>query len=302
MDPAILKTLLDNQNQAYRDALEIFLKQNNENFKSLQVTVNDLKCSLEFTQKEVEDLKAEVKKNKQERKSDIETIKKLEEDLKTSNDTIEQLENRANYMEDYSRRNNLQIVGLEERPDGENWEQTTAKVNNLLEEKLQIPNLEIERAHRVGSRDDHRPRPIVARFTKFEHREAVMRNLTKLRGTRIFVNEDLCPASQRIRAAQLPQMKQARSEGKIAFFRHTRLIIKERLGGGAAAHDVGPQGGSSGPNGAAEPSGRDLPGAGDGDSARVNVSAAGAWAKTASPAASQTALRTTRAATRGGKK
>ncbi|MPC81527.1 hypothetical protein E2C01_076148 [Portunus trituberculatus] len=55
-----------------------------------------------------------------------------------------------------------------------------------------------------------------------------MRNVVKLRGSRIYVNEDLCTASQEIKKAQLPQLKQAKSEGKVAFFRHTKLIIKER--------------------------------------------------------------------------
>lgn len=41
-------------------------------------------------------------------------------------------------------------------------------------------------------------------------------------------NEDLCPASQAAKKAQLPLLKQAKSEGKVAYFRHTRLIIKEK--------------------------------------------------------------------------
>ena len=83
----------------------------------------------------------------------------------------------------------------------------------------------------MGRQDDHRSHPIIAHFSRFGDREAVTRNVTKLRGTRIFINEDLCPASQSIRKAQLPQLKQARSEGKVAYFRHTRLIVKERPSG-----------------------------------------------------------------------
>ena len=80
----------------------------------------------------------------------------------------------------------------------------------------------------MGRCDNNHNRPIIARFTRNVDREDVLRNVTKLRGTRIFINEDLCPASNNIRKSQLPQLKQARSEGKVAFFRHTRLIIKER--------------------------------------------------------------------------
>ncbi|KAK3889758.1 hypothetical protein Pcinc_006322 [Petrolisthes cinctipes] len=68
----------------------------------------------------------------------------------------------------------------------------------------------------------------MARFTRFSDREAVMRNVRKLKGSRIFVNEDLCPASHNIRKAQFTALKEARSQGKIAYFRHTKLIIKEK--------------------------------------------------------------------------
>lgn len=86
----------------------------------------------------------------------------------------------------------------------------------------------LEPAHRVGPRREGKPRPIVARFLRYSDREAVIRNGRKLRGTNIFVNEDLCAASQAIKSSQFPLLKQARAQGKIAFFRHTKLIIRER--------------------------------------------------------------------------
>lgn len=235
MDAAVLKTLLDSQNQAFQGAIEVFMKQVNENVRSLQSTIGELRTSLEFTQKDLEDMKQELKKHQEEKKNDQEIIKKLSEDLQSRKKIINELEERVNYQEDYSRRNNLQIIGLEERQGGETWEQTAVQVTKLLESKLQLPNIQLERAHRVGRQEDHGRRPIIARFSSFVDREAVMRNTTKLRGTRIYINEDLCPASQSIRKAKLPQLKQARSEGKVAYFRHTRLIIKERSSGAVAS-------------------------------------------------------------------
>ncbi|XP_050704468.1 uncharacterized protein LOC126989892 [Eriocheir sinensis] len=117
---------------------------------------------------------------------------------------------------------------MEERGATETWEQTAAAVTSLLEEKMQLPGLVLERAHRVGVRHDGRPRPIVARFSRYCDREAVMRNSKKLRGTNIFVNDDLCAASQAVKNAQMPLLKQARAQGKVAFFRHTKLIIKDK--------------------------------------------------------------------------
>lgn len=55
----------------------------------------------------------------------------------------------------------------------------------------------------------------------------MIRNGAKLRGTRIYIHEDLCPASQEVRRAKLPLFRQAKSEGKITCFNQTNLIIKE---------------------------------------------------------------------------
>ncbi|KAK4326288.1 hypothetical protein Pmani_003154 [Petrolisthes manimaculis] len=44
----------------------------------------------------------------------------------------------------------------------------------------------------------------------------------------IFINEDLCQVSQEKKRSQLPLLRQAREDGKIAFYKHTKLIIKDR--------------------------------------------------------------------------
>lgn len=71
-----------------------------------------------------------------------------------------------------------------------------------------------------------------------------MRNATKLRGTKIYINDDLCPASQDKRRQQLPLLQRARSEGKIAYFRHTKLVIREREGLMRAASSRAPVAGA----------------------------------------------------------
>lgn len=230
MDAETIKLLLSTQDQAYRGALEIMMKQVHEEMRSLKTTVDDLKRSLEFTQCEVDDLRKEVKRLEKEKSADKTIIDDLKKQCQTADGNFEVLEDRCDYLEDYSRRNNVHIIGLEERPGGETWEQTAEQVQKLLADKMQLPDLPLERAHRVGQRMELRARPVVARFLRYSDRELVMRNATKLRGTRIFINDDLCPASQQKRKLQLPQLKQARSEGKIAFFRHTKLVIREKEG------------------------------------------------------------------------
>ncbi|KAK3878659.1 hypothetical protein Pcinc_016720 [Petrolisthes cinctipes] len=174
MDTTMIKTILETQNQAYKCALEIFIGQINQKIQSLQTTVSDLQRSLEFTQKEVDDLKCEVNQHQLTNKQDQDRIDHMTADLQTKSDLIKELEERCNHQEDQSRRNNLQFVGVEEHQD-ETWEQTVAHVTKLLEDKLKLPSIEVERAYRVGQRMDQRPRPLIAQFSRFCDREAVLR-------------------------------------------------------------------------------------------------------------------------------
>lgn len=222
MDLDAIKVLLEAQERTFRTAMDIVVEQLKSRIQTMEGTIADLIKSLEFTQAEVLDYKGEIKSL---RKSDNEK-KIIIEGLKTR---IDELERRLNYQEDYNRRNNLRITGIQEQP-GETWEQTSAAVMKLLEEKLQLPPMNLERAHRVGPVDPSRPRTVVVRFNNFGDREAVMRNARKLKGTRVYINEDLCSASQEIKKNQIHLLRQARQEGKIAFFKYTKLIIKEKSG------------------------------------------------------------------------
>lgn len=221
MDSALLKTMLDSQERAYKAAMDVVVKQMNDQITKLESTISDLTTSLEFTQRELDDMKSEIKEYVKEKK-----------DAKMR---MDQLEERVNYQEDYNRRKNVRINGVEERDSSETWEQTAAVVTSMVKDKMQLGELSLERAHRVGPRNDARPRTIVARFSRFCDRDAVMRNARKLKGTNIFVDDDLCPASQAVKNAQMPLLKQAKAQGKIAFFRRTKLVIRERYNGGGAA-------------------------------------------------------------------
>ena len=221
MDPETLKVLLDSQERAFRAATDTIIEQMKGRTATLESRVEDLIKSLEFTQTEVQDLKNELKSLQ---KTDREN-RNLIEDYKIR---IEDLEQRANYQEDYNRRPNLRFSGVPELCTGETLEETATLVQKIIINNLKLPSMDLVRAHRVGPLDPSRPRAIVARFEKFSDRETVLRNARKLKESGIFINEDLCSASQALRAAQLPQLKQARKDGKIAFFKYTKLIIKDR--------------------------------------------------------------------------
>ncbi|KAK4310311.1 hypothetical protein Pmani_018129 [Petrolisthes manimaculis] len=90
----------------------------------------------------------------------------------------------------------------------------------------------MERAHRVGPRPppsgDARPRTVVVRFTNFNQRQLTLRSSARLKNTNIYINEDLCESSVQIRKEQLPALRRAKAEGKIAYFNHTKLVVRDR--------------------------------------------------------------------------
>ncbi|KAK3890813.1 hypothetical protein Pcinc_005258 [Petrolisthes cinctipes] len=195
-----IKTMLDMQQQAYRDAMEMVMKDLSSRIRQVESSNTELIRSLQYTQKEVEDLRAD-------KKTLIEEVTTLKKELYKKSeveDKFIQLQSRIDYQKDYSRRNNLRFDGLDETPN-ETWEETQVKIQHLMRDKLEMGVIQLERAHRVGPKyTSTRPRTVVARFRKFEDRQAALRNSAKLKNTNIYINEDLCESSVTARKVQLP--------------------------------------------------------------------------------------------------
>ena len=160
----------------------------------MEQDVKELKSSIEFAHAEVKDLKEEVERSK---KSDIENrmrIDCLDDENRRLHDSIVDLKVR-------SMRDNLLFHNVEE----EARENTTDKIFQLLEEKLEIPDarnkIKIDRSHRVGRKRDtqRKPRAIVVKFNFYQDRELVRRNAKKLKGTKIGVFEQFPEEIEKIR-------------------------------------------------------------------------------------------------------
>lgn len=229
---------MDVQTEAYKNALQVFVSQCNVRIDGCNETIGDLKRSLEFSQVDIDDLKNQVKLLLQEKETQTKLIAELKQELLESRETIKALTTRCNELDDLQRCNNLRIDGLPE-VDAETTEQTAVAVSSMLREKLELRELPLESAHRVGPRLEGRPRPVVARFTRQLDRDAALRHGKMLRGTNIYLNEDLCPASRKMRTDQLPALKAARAQGKIAFLVNAKLIIKEKSNDRDAPRNTG---------------------------------------------------------------
>jgi len=98
-----------------------------------------------------------------------------------------QFESRLDELEQYGRRNNVRIFGVQEN-DNEDTNAIVEKVASKM--NVSLPDSAIDRSHRIGSKGAF-PRPIIVKFTSYAYRSEVFFNKKRLKGTKITVREDL---------------------------------------------------------------------------------------------------------------
>ena len=119
--------------------------------------------------------------------------RRLTEDMKRVDDP-------ADYMENQSRRNNMRVDGVKEKP-GETWQETAPRQVVQRELKLpadQVSHIHIERAHRTGApTTTQRERTIVVKFASFIDRDTINRAERSVKSTKtshsvLYPNERSC--------------------------------------------------------------------------------------------------------------
>ena len=214
-----LKLLLEIQSEGYKNSISLLHEEIKDIKKEFATEIGELRKSLEFSQNIIDDLQNKVS-----------ALENESHDYSNQLKTFQSLQHQLNKQEDYSRRANIKIDGIKDNMK-ETYEQTMVKVKEFLREKLDLGNIDIDLAHRLPGSDNvpnHRPRTIIARLSRLYDRNTILRNTWKLRNTGIWINEDLCDESIKQRKMQKPQLDAARASGKIAYFRGTKLIVKNK--------------------------------------------------------------------------
>ena len=100
-------------------------------------------------------------------------ITELTNKLNENQQTITEMKNQYRILEDRNRRNNLRIDGIRET-EKETWKECEEKVMALLENKLNIKDVIIERAHRMGKRQRNRPRTTIFKLLNYKDKERIL--------------------------------------------------------------------------------------------------------------------------------
>ena len=201
------------------DRLSEEIQDNNERLEKLNKETVDLKISLETSQeifeKKFQKVNDNLSKQKQKHKEDINELWK-------DND---QLCERLRDLEDRSRRDNLRIDGIAE-VENETWEQTEEILQNLFKEKLQLENISVERAHRVGNKEKNNKRTIVVKLASFKDKLKIISEARKLKGTNISINEDYSKETLEIRKEKWKEVKELRKNGTYAILVYDKVVTK----------------------------------------------------------------------------
>ena len=135
-------------------------------------------------------------------------------------------------LEDRSRWNNLPIDGITEK-ENENWDECEQEVQWLIKNKLGIAeNIVTERAHRIkkkgNSENPEKSRTIVCLFLNYKDKRNTLKNVKKLKGKNIFINEDFSHETMDLRKELWEKVKKHREEGKIAYLHYRTTFVKRR--------------------------------------------------------------------------
>lgn len=183
--------------------------------KTLDGKFSHMEKNAEFVDEQIEELRTALQTNTDERKNEISECRK-----------------QVLYLEAYSRRENLKFEGIPElfetatQQNTSSNEDTKKVLADFMENVLGIEDandIEFQRVHRMGKSrmDRNGSRTIIARFLRFPDRERVFKCGRKLKGTEYKMYEDIPKELHELRKKQMDKLKQARKDGKRAFFSKT---------------------------------------------------------------------------------
>lgn len=148
-------------------------------------------------------------------KSLKEVIQKRDEEIETLKKQVAALNNRNDDLEQYTRRNSMRITGIVEEDDEDCAQKVLDVANNTLGLSPPLSLTDIDRAHRTGrirmTSGQVQPRPLLVKMATYRQRYRIMEQRQKLKGTGIFLNEDLT----KTRDTLLYTARKAKNEGKL---------------------------------------------------------------------------------------
>ena len=145
--------------------------------------------------------------------------------------TISQLTSKVSYLEGQTKRDNLVLFGIPEQQE-ETWDDCENEVRKVLDENLKLQGalsdneVGIERAHRIGKKQQCKTRPIVVKFGRYKTKNAILNLKHKLKGSRYRISEQFSDAIMRERRKFQPLIESAIQNKQRFSLKYNKLVIE----------------------------------------------------------------------------
>ncbi len=215
--------------QAFDDRLKEVEKKTD----SMDVRYAQQGKAIQVVQSDIADLQKETK-------SHDTTMKDVKTLLDKAKGEIDRLRECNNKLERFSRRNNLRLVGIPEKSD----EDVEKLLSDILRDKFSMPDVVIERAHRVGppsDRSEHganrqrtdrppRPRHIVFKVLNYKDKAQILKQKReKLGNETYYITDDQTDEDMATKRRLQPVIDKAKQENKRWRYTQGKLYIEGQL-------------------------------------------------------------------------
>lgn len=193
----------------------------------IKTDVSELKRSVEYTNVLIEEVKKEQKSLK-------EDVVKLQSATATLASENVKLKMTLLDLQCRSMRNNLLIMGIEEK-EKETYETSEIIARVFMQERLGIPEdevrgIQLERVHRLGQRKEQgKARPLVVKFTNCKTKDQVLGLSRKLKGTNLYMSNQYPAEVVDKRRKLIPIMKALRQKGQKVRLVMDKLYVNGEL-------------------------------------------------------------------------
>lgn len=157
------------------------------------------------------------------------TVENLKLHNRALEDRVLQLENKIKTSQDQKRQYNVILHGIE---DGDTKPQETYQKAYSLMEELQLPNIKIDQAYRLGKpgQKTQNPRPITIKLTSVMDKETVIHKSREIPfNNRPRLTEDFPPELRDTRKKLIPFLIKAKNNGKKASLSRDKLRIVSKM-------------------------------------------------------------------------
>ncbi|XP_046976657.1 uncharacterized protein LOC124542816 [Vanessa cardui] len=135
---------------------------------------------------------------------------------------------RISAIEKHIRQRNLIFFGIKE--EEKTYEELESIILQILkhELKLECDKKELEMVRRMGKHLEGKVRPIVVTFTTYGRKITILKNKKCIQNKTIYIKEDYPPQVLEARKKLQEKLKKERKDGKIAYLRYDKLIVREK--------------------------------------------------------------------------